>query len=715
MKGGRPCRGTKEKTLAGWWVEVPTHHGSTQRMRRSFRDEAAADDWRAAALGAIELGIAVPEPGSPVIARLLADVLAQTPAPEAMTCDDVFAAYVNENYVGLRIADVERRNAVIAMYNNHVRALLNSNGFVTGEDVTRQAYVDWLIDLAAEQVLQQAQGVGSENLTTKEAVAITGKSRSAIKNRIRNGEFPNTFLTVSGRRFIPYADLAAAGLTRGPLRTGPRTPQGYSIQVIRDIRKILDSVLFHGQQIAGWTLSFDPKLVNNPHRRSKKRKRFQVTISDAAGMSEHLHAVHATALWLLRVMALRVSEAYGVNVGDVFDDGERMLIKVYRQGGKDFDVLDEHRNEVRVTSKEVLKTAGSERALMVPRQLAALIRIVIEIFHTDPVSGAIDPNARLIPGLMRENQAGQSAFRPALAVAAAAASVDVGDDPERALLPVPRDMRAGALTDLRWEDVSVAVRKRHGGHCVGDDVQSRFYFRDDPTVAKLLPATEALEKLIDEQCPDGLIFASTTRCTTGDQRALAPDADRIDAALIAVGWLKLPTGERDEELCDTAEAASLLQRGQSTIRKWMRSHPDVVVSNSRRHLPLDVVLAECARIRGLRILGDVAAEWGCLYHQLYYWVGHFGLATEVLDHNVHIPPETESRLKELLDAERALHARAMSIAHTADDLRVTTAVIHRLIAGGYLTTDPQRGPKNAVFITRASINEFRATHMRRSA
>ncbi len=422
--------------------------------------------------------------------------------------------------------------------------------------------------------------------------------------------------------------------------------------------------------------------------------------------AEHLHAVHALAPWLLRVLGLRVSEGYGIHVRDVYDDGDYGVIRIFRQGGRNFTVLDEFGDEERVPSKKGLKTAGSDRYLIAPPQVMVLIRFIIETFHTDPVTGEADPDARLIPALSRPNRAGQSAFRPALASAAAKAGIDLGDDQEAALLPMPKDLRAGALTDLQWEDVPDAIRLRWGGHLgrvsnrlvrserppnhawwrcppsaclrqalvvrlasrarttprprtgewrhalVGHDVQSRHYIKDDPSFSHLLPATFALERVINADCPDGLIIASSVRCTTGSQRLLAPHAERIDAALIAAGWLRQPAGQGDATLCDSAAAASLLARGRSTMRKWMRNHPDVVVVNGQRYLPLEVVLAERARIRGLRTLGDIAADWECDYHRLHYWVKHHKLATQSVDHSVHVPAETETRLRELLDVNR---------------------------------------------------------------
>ena len=60
-----------------------------------------------------------------------------------------------------------------------------------------------------------------------------------------------------------------------------------------------------------------------------------------------------------------------------------------------------------------MKNEVSNRVIRLPRQVMDLIRVVIEAFHTDPVTGEVDLGARLIPGLRTADRSGQSAHRAA--------------------------------------------------------------------------------------------------------------------------------------------------------------------------------------------------------------------------------------------------------------------------------------------------------------
>ena len=55
---------------------------------------------------------------------------------------------------------------------------------------------------------------------------------------------------------------------------------------------------------------------------SSRRPR-PLTLRECARIASRLHPVHHLALWLKRVMGLRISEAFGVLVDDVIDDAGR--------------------------------------------------------------------------------------------------------------------------------------------------------------------------------------------------------------------------------------------------------------------------------------------------------------------------------------------------------------------------------------------------------
>ena len=66
-----------------------------------------------------------------------------------------------------------------------------------------------------------------------------------------------------------------------------------------------------------------------------------LTLPECARFASHLHPVHQLAFWLQRIMGLRISEAFGILVGDVVDLGDTGLLAVQGQGGRTFAVRDD--------------------------------------------------------------------------------------------------------------------------------------------------------------------------------------------------------------------------------------------------------------------------------------------------------------------------------------------------------------------------------------
>ncbi len=113
-------------------------------------------------------------------------------------------------------------------------------------------------------------------------------------------------------------------------------------------------------------------------------------------------------------MGLRISEAFGILVGDVVEMGDTALLAVQGQGGRTFNVRDERGTLVAVPHKATMKTAAGSRVLVLPASVHALARAGIDAFHTDPATGEVNPSARLVPGINLENRSGQHGYRAAL-------------------------------------------------------------------------------------------------------------------------------------------------------------------------------------------------------------------------------------------------------------------------------------------------------------
>jgi site-specific recombinase XerC len=115
-----------------------------------------------------------------------------------------------------------------------------------------------------------------------------------------------------------------------------------------------------------------------------------LTLPECARIASHLHPVQRLALWLQRVMGLRISEAFGVLVDDVVDLGDTGLLHVRGQGGRQFRVREADGGIVTVWHTDQVKTAAARRALVVPARMLELLQVAIGAFHTDPDTG--DPD-----------------------------------------------------------------------------------------------------------------------------------------------------------------------------------------------------------------------------------------------------------------------------------------------------------------------------------
>jgi integrase len=156
-------------------------------------------------------------------------------------------------------------------------------------------------------------------------------------------------------------------------------------------------------------LTPDDEVARTPQGSDLRRP---LSIAEIARVASHLHVVHQIVLWQMRVLGLRISEAFGVRVGDIVDMGEVGLVFITRQGGRPF--LTRTRDGV-VTrfSKSTLKRSASYRVLVVPPALLSVFHAAIDAFHTDPASGEVDLDARMVPWIVKEDR-GQTVFRATL-------------------------------------------------------------------------------------------------------------------------------------------------------------------------------------------------------------------------------------------------------------------------------------------------------------
>ncbi|GGD20787.1 hypothetical protein [Nocardioides daphniae] len=83
--------------------------------------------------------------------------------------------------------------------------------------------------------------------------------------------------------------------------------------------------------------------ANLPKAREQDREgaakpRVSISLTRARAVAAHMHVVHQFDRWIMRVLGLRIGEAFGIRVEDVTDLGEHApgLVFIHRQGGRVF-------------------------------------------------------------------------------------------------------------------------------------------------------------------------------------------------------------------------------------------------------------------------------------------------------------------------------------------------------------------------------------------
>lgn len=565
------------------------------------------------------------------------------------------------------------------------------------------------------------EGMDPEQLLTlNEARDLPGMaSKATLKRRIADGLLVPAERGSGAYRYR-LADLYADPVLRGSeggLRRGPRRTS-LSQDVANDVMWVFNQVcLFAADH--GVTVPQDrASLAMHRTDRPDGPRRQPVALVTCAQIAQRLHAVHQLALWLMRVLGLRIGEAYGIQVADVIDQGpcEPGIVTIKAQGGRRYARRGADGSPVFSDRVEEPKNEGSRRVLVVPPALMGLIRIVIEIFHTD-TEGNVRLEARLIPGLKRRDSGGQGTFRRALALAAAAEGVVCSDEEEvlEAVFSLtPHNMRRSVLSDLNRLGAKHSHSQRFAGHVPGTSVLARHYLLDDPKLRPLIKIARLIEGEISAELPQGLQLPTPVRCTTGVQEHLHEQADRLDGLLAERGWLVLPADATDgEPLLGAEEVAAELGITVQTARRWMVEGvlPALVFQERARGAQRCARLDDVTRLReelaSRLTLKAIAEEVGQPYHTVYQYVRAQQLELESSGGPEKVvPADTARRLREHYAAQAALHARAVPLSVAAGLLNTSVAVVSRLLDDGTLIED-DRAHDQRRMVTRCSVEAHR--------
>lgn len=722
----RPLTGSRWERGSRFYASVPEERGSRRRVEVSFASETERDAWLRAAVAAAEAGRRPPDSAifrNGPAATTGKDTTgppfeAGAGRPGDHSPRPLFEAlaygWLDEYYRQLRNADAGRERDVRIMVENYLIPAF-AGPVIADPAVARKRLIDFVRRMAREpewEAEEKAAPAGDCLLTIAEATVACGRSVATVRRALRAGKLPGARRGPDGAWLIPASALAVGVGRDAPIRQAVSRP--YARNILWVHAKILDWGRANGWDIAPFERGVS---ALTPHEDVARKKpnaglRRPLTVTELARVASHLHVAHQLVLWMMRVLGLRISEAFGPHVGDVVDLGQMGLIVIHRQGGRAFITRTRTGIETK-NSKETLKRAASNRVIVVPGALMAALRVATQAFHTDPASGVVDLEARLVPWIARAG-GGQAAFRAALDAALHREGFDLGTS---GFEVVTHDLRKSLATDLAWNsELDELAKRRVMGHKAGDDVFARVYTLDHPTLAPLVAIAKALETDIVAQVPS-LLVPTEQRIPWRTGNPLRERAAHIDAALAEAGWQTEPGGE-DNPWCDTARVAATLGVAEKTARRWMRDQVVPTVTdkdhfgNPRRRSRLADVEAVRERLAGRVLLRDVAVELGVGYHRAWRALHRLDLV-EMNDgapsRELILDPEQAAALRGEFERLAALFDRSMRVSAAATTLGVAFSTAQKLVRSGQLVLDDECDTFGAQYVTRSSVEALEAS------
>lgn len=731
----RRLRGTITAVSGGWQVAVPRRKGSPQRRTARFVQRQAAERWRAAAIAALEDGRPLPDPDdyrpAPRHARQGANAAGASGDPP--TLEAVAWSWHAEHYEHFRRAAPGRAAEAAASLRRHLLPFFAGlrvdeierscpscdNDYASDIPCPRRgrhrevkAFILHLAgrgETSVADVAAGGRGDAEGEVTVDQAAELCGVHRSSVKRWLRAGQLPGARIHPdTGRRMIPVVALEAAGKLGAA--SGRGLSRAYASDLVWMLRSILGVACTHG-----WishnpaddmrALVPDPATARTPPPRERPRP---LTLAECHAAAAHLHLPHQAAMWLQRLLGLRVAEAFGPRVGDLLDDGDHGLVVIRRQGGKAFLTRDDAGKVVTVDAVDGTKTAHSYRVLAVPATLMRLLRVLIAAYHTDPASGEIDLTARLIPGLREPDRGGVGAYTTALGEALRA----VGLAAEHLGFRIgSHHLRKSLATDLAYADVDDLVQRRVLGHVAGHDVHARHYLLDTPASEAHLQVARQLDDSVEAEIGD-LLVSTPKRPNFGRDHPIRQRLDFVEAVL-AEAWGQVRGGDT-EPLLGTRDVAELLGEPVTTVRRWMREGklPTVTATDrfgaERRMVRHSDVQALVAEQQQRWTLPDAAEQLGVSYQEAWKAFYRLGLdATRAPNGTLRLDGDAVDALRVEFARIARLHERSVRVADAAREVRVRPDAIYKAIRRGELVQDPETDGAGARYVTRASLEAYR--------
>jgi len=741
---GRRRKGVVPTDDGRWTAALPVAVGATRRVQLTDVSEAAVRRWYADGEAALGAGEPLPDPDAyrtrnanaepqPVGPRLRSSAWwAGATAADGHLFVEVAHAWVEQRYRKLRHAQPERRQAVLAIIDNNLSPWLRRKGVTTIEAIENQLVADLATELAGRPSDAGASTPATpwphlgarRELTAQEAYALDGVSRSTVSRWRRNGQLPGWHVDdADGRARVPVSELRAARMAQQVTERVEQTGLFSSTaqNKLNVLKHILDFADANGVPLTGDPMRGISAVESEAELAGQKSATKHMHLRHVRPIAAHLPVVQQLSLWLERILGVRIGEGFGPYVGDFVDFGDASAVAgclaIGKQGGRPFQVLEDG-VIVRRPSKEQLKTDQSVRVIPLPRQLVALIRVVVAAFHTDPVRGEVDMSARLVPGLRVHDESGQQAHRNALKAAASAAATDEA----RFGRIHPHRFRADLITDLQRAKVDPVAARRFVGHIAGDTVHERNYMLDpaDVTPTVLHEAFDeviaAIEASIDKQLGGSLMVPTAERETWGRSNRLYSRRAHIYATLAAAGWFVEPQTDDGEPLASSKEVAAALDIADNTARRWMRTGelPGRLVARGGREVwcmtygELERVVAERAESP---TINELAAELNVTYPELYSLMGKNNIrgAQKRKGGDIRLSREDADAIRAHQHERAELSRRSMPLSEAAVALDVPVMVLETALRQNVLKLDREASTSTARFVTRQSVAAYAET------
>ncbi|NNN09788.1 MAG: site-specific integrase [Acidimicrobiaceae bacterium] len=713
---GRPLKASLKGNRNGTvTIRIPKAVGSTKRVSEQFPNLEVGERWRAAALAARKAGLALPdpEPYRAAANRRTSEVLLDGFADVAWAWWQKF--YPVDSTSPERVDDVEAhiRLHLIPFFGPRVDHIRD----ITYEDC--EDFVSHMSGKREKSTPAQTIVAHVRELTLAEAATWCGKSKSGVRKAWMLGKFPTAYLDttrdVTGVVRVPIGDLIKAGYV--PNESTVEAPYGYSPKqvnaLLSDLRQMFKFAMAKNLMDTDPSLGIEAKEPVRGSRSNRPRVNpdtpvylFDLVTSKRIASGLHIH--HQMAFWLMRCAGLRISEAFGITLGDIYHDGGEMTIRIWRQGGKTFKVVDEHGLKKSVSSKDSVKTIASNRVLPMARQLAELIDLYLEVFH----DGETDLST---PFLRTAGGGGQSGYRDALEKATLEAKCGTGDVGFHA---TPHTYRKFFATDL--DDINPRARSVYMGHKIqnldgGAAITESTYTLRKKGVQHVLVVAETMTTLIEssivtlvEPTPAGRLIPASA-CPNADER------DRAFEVLETAGYISVGS-VAGEEVIDIAQASELLCRSERTVVQLARDGFLVRqrVPGAGRSSFFGVTMTSVKELMASAQQSwsrkSICAEFNLAYHQVEYLIKTLGLVAfeasasrgfRYLDSEV-------DKIREYLAGKNEALENAASLHEATKLLSCSPVTVRKLLSLGRLERDDVASAVVGLdMVTRISLERLR--------